>query len=384
MAQTEEYITLLWERYLSNKASLEEVEELYHFSKDSLHDEQNYEYARVAEAKLHFSNSVLIEPPELLLEQILHNRSAHRVHFLKTSWFRYAAAIIIVLGTAAYFWFNYKELGSNRKMLSKASIEYKVSTDIASGTNKATLTIGNNNVIDLASTKKGITVGSFITYTDGEKIADIGQQLELTTPRGGQYQAVLPDGSTVWLNAASSIKFPSKFTGNQRSVEIRGEVYLEIAKNSGQPFVVHTNKATIEVLGTNFNINAYEDEAGLRTTLLDGSIKVTAGAKAILLQPGQQAQVINNQIQVLKKIDLEQVIAWKNGLFRFTDTNIKEIMRQAARWYDVDIIYEGNVDELNFSGFISRKQNIAELLRLLEATGLVHFKIEGRKVTVTK
>jgi transmembrane sensor len=259
---------------------------------------------------------------------------AHRVHFLKTAWFRYAAAVIILAATSATIY-----LLNNQSDDSPKSSESMVQTDIVPGTNRAVLTVGNKT-IDLSSNKTGIRVGNSIRYTDGEKIADAGQQLLLTTPKGGQYQAVLPDGSKVWLNAASSVKFPSKFTGDTREVEITGEVYLEIVKNSRQPFYVTTGKTTIHVLGTSFNVNAYSDESSIKTTLVEGSVKVKIGERESLLKPGQQAK-ITDEITVSDKVDIDAVMAWKNGRFQFEGAGIEEVMRQIARWYNLEVVYEG-------------------------------------------
>jgi len=215
----------------------------------------------------------------------------------------------------------------------------------------------------------------------------------ITTPRGGQYQVMLSDGSKVWLNAASSLHFPTSFTGQQRIVELTGEAYFEVAHVSAVgeknklPFIVKIITASgarreVEVLGTHFNINAYNDESVVKTTLLEGSVKMTQESGSTLLIPGQQAQLNSNgDVNILKDADMDEAIAWKNGMFQFKKVDIKTIMRQIARWYDVDIEYQKNVDE-KFYAEISRNTNVSNVFRILEETGGVHFVIEGKKVVV--
>jgi ferric-dicitrate binding protein FerR (iron transport regulator) len=201
---------------------------------------------------------------------------------------------------------------------------------------------------------------------------------------------VLPDGSKVWLNAASSLRFPTGFAGHERKVELVGEAYFEVAKNAAMPFKVTVkplpgNTASapmeVEVLGTEFNINAYGDETDRRTTLIQGSVKITAGSGQSLLQPGQQARVNTGGLQIMPGVDTDEVIAWKNGLFQFKEANIQSIMRQVSRWYDVEVEYNGNVNQL-FFGKIPRRVPVSTVLKILESTGWAHFTIEGKKITV--
>jgi transmembrane sensor len=204
----------------------------------------------------------------------------------------------------------------------------------------------------------------------------------LTTPPGGQYKLTLPDGSKVWLNAASSIKYPTAFIGNTRQVETTGEVYFEIAKDASKPFKVLQNEMEVEVLGTHFNINGYIDEAVFRTTLLEGSIKITTPKGNDILKPGQQAQVQKTGVvKIINDADLEETMAWKDGNFYFENSDIYTVMRQIARWYDVDVTYKGTVSK-HFLGTISRNVNLSQVLSMLQQTGEVKFKIEGRKVIV--
>lgn len=210
----------------------------------------------------------------------------------------------------------------------------------------------------------------------------------VSTRRGGQFQIVLPDGSKVWLNTVSSLRFPTAFTGTERVVELKGEAYFEVAKNAAMPFVVHVGTVgekdmDVRVLGTQFNVMAYDNEAEIRTTLLEGAVKVMKGDKSKVLTPGEQVKLDKQGGLTLdEKADVELAMAWKNGFTSFKSADIRSIMRQVERWYDIDVVYEGNVPERTFSGGISRDANLSELIRLLEVSK-IHFKIEGRKLTVT-
>jgi ferric-dicitrate binding protein FerR (iron transport regulator) len=201
---------------------------------------------------------------------------------------------------------------------------------------------------------------------------------------------LLPDGSHVWLNAASSLRYPSAFTGSQRRVELDGEAYFEVSKQvTGSkasvrplPFIVQANGTEVEVLGTHFNVMAYQDETSINTTLLEGAVRVSKDDHRQILKPGQQAQVNQSgAIALVKEADTEKAVAWKNGAFKFDGSDIGTIMRQAARWYDIEVAYKGKVNE-EFYGTFSQEMNLSQVLSALEKTGLVHFTIEGKKVTV--
>jgi len=216
----------------------------------------------------------------------------------------------------------------------------------------------------------------------------------IATPRGGQYQVILPDGSHVWLNAASSIRFPTMFATAARKVSVTGEVYFEVAKKINKstgkrlPFIVTADNQQVEVLGTHFNINAYTDEPLQKTTLFQGSIRIDRNEQSVILKPGQQAQVENNpassRLVVTSDINTEEVLAWKNGYFLFYSENIEGIMRQVSRWYNVDVTFEKGIPDETFGGSISRFENVSQLLNVLQRTGSVHFKVEGRRITVMK
>jgi ferric-dicitrate binding protein FerR (iron transport regulator) len=216
----------------------------------------------------------------------------------------------------------------------------------------------------------------------------------ISIPRGGQYKLQLPDGSKVWLNAASSLRFPTAFDDKERRVELKGEAYFEITplitkEGRKSRFIVDIDPfpgivgTRVEVLGTHFNIMAYNDERDMKTTLLEGAVKVTKGTATQLLVPGQQAR-INKEgpIRLVENVDVNEAVAWKNGYFQFTSDNLSTVMRQIARWYDVDISYEGKIPERQFGGKISRNANISEILRILELSN-VHFRIENKRIIVS-
>ncbi|SEO06676.1 FecR protein [Mucilaginibacter gossypiicola] len=271
-----------------------------------------------------------------------------------------------------------------------------IAQKIIPGGNKAVLTLADGSQIILDSAKRGLLASqqniSVKKATDGQLIYDASGQKQsnqsndqlayntISIPKGGQYQVVLPDGTKVWLNAASSLKFPVAFKGKERNVELSGEGYFEVAKNKAMPFRVAVNHTTVEVLGTHFNIMGYGDEASTNTTLLEGSVKIISGDKQKLIIPGEQARV-SDGIEVAK-VNAAQAIAWKNGNFNFAHENIETIMRKVARWYDVNIQYQGTTTHEGFVGTVPRSENISEVLNALELTGLVHFKIVERRVIV--
>ncbi|QIL40350.1 DUF4974 domain-containing protein [Pedobacter sp. HDW13] len=300
-----------------------------------------------------------------------------------------AATVLLAIGTSIYFGLD-KQKTEHRQLV--------VVNDIAPGSNTATLTLANGKKINLAALNNGQIAsqsGIRISKTaDGQLVyesianeTDPGSQPEFNTievPVGGQWQVILPDRSKVWLNALSSITYPLHFTGKERNVKISGEAYFEVAHNPKMPFKVHSNGQTVEVLGTHFNIMAYADEKLMKTTLLEGAVKVSEGKQTRLLVPGEQAQVGGGSIAVTRAIDVEDVVAWKNGYFKF-DENLEAIMAKVAKWYNVEIVYQFKPDpDIVYAGKVSRAKNISSLLKLIEFDGDVHFKIEGRRVIVMK
>ena len=257
---------------------------------------------------------------------------------------------------------------------------------------KAVLTLADGSAIILDNSPNGTVSKQGSTVVDKTSNGQLVYRSEttpttqaenintLSTPKGGQYQLQLPDGSKVWLNAASSIKFPAAFSGSERKVELIGEAYFEIAKNAQKPFkVVLAQGAVIEVLGTHFNVMAYQNEKNINTTLLEGSVKISKSSLALTIKPGEQA-VLNKTLQAYK-VDAEQEIAWQKGDFQFSNTDFAGILRELERWYDVDFVYE-ELPSKKLNGIVSRKYNLTQVLKMLEITGGVKFKMEGRQIRV--
>jgi len=267
---------------------------------------------------------------------------------------------------------------------------FPVSNDVAPGVNRATLILANGKQLVLDSARLG-TIAPDIIKTDSGKIfySENASAIPandafntLIVPQGGQYQVTLPDGSRVWLNAVSSLKYPVHFSGKDRVVELTGEGYFEIAKDPSKPFHVKAGNADIMVLGTHFNINCYENEPEIKTTLLEGSLKVALQNRTELLRPGEQASWINNgSINVAKDISTEDIVAWKSGLFSFHKEDIRSLMRQVARWYNVEVKFNGVV-QTHFNATVERSVPLSKLLEILEGTEDVHFKIENRIIIV--
>lgn len=306
-----------------------------------------------------------------------------------------AAAVLLVVGFGFYFYSNKHWLTDRQQVVAKVN-------DAAPGGNKATLILANGKAINLSDAKTGVVIDATkLTYNDGTSVNDpevkvaafdAHKQLAVRTPRGGTYHVILPDGTKVWLNAASMIKFPSIFADlKERRIELSGEAYFEVVKNKSMPFVVKTDNQEVVVLGTHFNINSYNDEESVKTTLLEGSVKVLAlnventgktvvANDGLLLRPGQQSIKSNTKWRVVEA-NIEESMAWKDGYFQFNRADIKTIMRQLARWYDIDVKYEGNVPNLKFEGNIQKNLTLAQAFKILNKSG-VHFKISGKEVTV--
>lgn len=279
----------------------------------------------------------------------------------------------------------------------------KSSTNITSaqvilpGSDQAVLTLSNGHKIELGQASTGHIAkesGSDVTkaskgqiiYSDAKSDGEIvDSQNNITIPNGGQWQLVLPDGSKVWLNSSTSLDFPTTFKNHaQRIVHLDGEAYFEIAKDKAHPFIVKSKQQEVTVLGTHFNINSYADEPTIKTTLAEGKIQILikSGAEKILM-PGEQASVSDNKLAITT-VDVEETLAWKNGYFRFNDEDIQSIMRKLSRWYNVEVSYTANTPNQRLNGKISRSKNIDQVLKALEATKTVHFKVQGRRVFVMK
>jgi transmembrane sensor len=332
-------------------------------------------------------------------------------------WLKVAAAVIVVtLSVYLYKQYNYHE-AALQPVVNKTR---PVNTDITPGGNKALLTLADGKQIVLENAKSGLLArqGNMdVNKQEDALIYNVSQKTGpsplatdhslLTTPvyntisipRGGHYRVVLPDGSKVWLNASSSLRFPMVFSGVERNVELWGEAYFEVEKDKNRPFIVTAindhrsngvgrNNMRIEVLGTHFNVMAYDDEPDMRVTLLEGKVKVSRTDSRLttidsrLLLPGQQALLNKDDKLSVSAGDTEGAVAWKNGYFKFSHENIRSVMNKISRWYDVDIAYKGKVPEKALWGTVSRFENVSDVLDMLASTGIIHFQLEGRKIIV--
>lgn len=300
-----------------------------------------------------------------------------------------AASAIGVLLLTTFLFIN---KGGSKGIVKANVTEHRFKDDVSPGGDKAILTLADGSTVVLDDAQNGILAqqgNSKVIKLDGKILYDPANKNSkevvyniISTPRGGQYQLELPDGSLVWLNATSSIRFPTSFVEKERRVEITGEAYLEVAKNRDKPFIVTVNNAEVQVLGTHFNINSYNDEDDVKTTLLEGSVKFVNGGNANILKPGQQSQLTKDgAVKVVSDVDVDKVVAWKNGFFHFESAGIETIMRQLSRWYDVEIEYKGKTDDL-FIAEMRRNIKLSDALKALELTGRVRFEIEGKKIIV--
>lgn len=314
-------------------------------------------------------------------------QTVHRIHFLRRGFLKYAAAILFIAGIAGWFWYT------------SGSTEQKNNTEVAQtprdiqpGSNKALLILADGSEIILDSANNGniaqqgntniekLSGGAIRYHSNGTSTAAMTNTMR--TPRGGQFQLTLPDGTAVWLNAASSITYPVAFNGSDRKVTITGEAFFQIARAPAKPFLVNVdNRSTVQVLGTQFNVNAYPDEPVMATTLLEGSVQVGSLGNKIILKPGQQSSISNKdqQISVNPNADVERAIAWKNGRFDFNGLELPAIMRQLERWYDINVEFAGPVSKETYRGRLTRDLTLTQVLGILNNMD-VKCRLEGRKL----
>lgn len=301
----------------------------------------------------------------------------------------FAASVIGLVLVATFMLMN--KNGTSGIANSNAN-EQRFKEDVSPGGDKATLTLADGSVIVLDNVQNGtlaqqgnakiIKLDGKLSYDQTNKNSKEVVYNTIATPKGGQYQLELPDGSLVWLNSSSSIHFPTSFVKKERRVDITGEAYFEVAKDPGKPFIVSVNNSEVQVLGTHFNINSYHEEDDLKTTLLEGSVRFVKDATTSILKPGQQAQLTKNgSVRVVSDVDVDKVVAWKNGLFDFENAGIETVMRQLSRWYDVEVEYNGKTDDL-FIAEMRRNIKLSDALKALELTGRVRFDIQGKKIIV--
>lgn len=296
-----------------------------------------------------------------------------------------AAAVLFVIACSVFY--LYKPRANQVVAASKNNID-----SIKPGDNKAVLTLADGTIIELDSANnialaqsqsniRQMDIG--ILQVGGANHSNGGENI-LNTPKGGQYKIVLSDGTQVWLNAASSLHFPGSFSTAERKVSLEGEAYFEVAKDAKHPFIVNVaDGSEVKVLGTHFNVMSYPEENHTETTLLEGSVEVKKQGRLLKLQPGEQARSVGDEKQVLKRdVDLDAVVAWKNGVFSFDNADVKTVMTQLARWYDIEVVYKGKITS-HFVGTIPRSAGLSEVLQMLELTGTIHFTQEGKIITVS-
>jgi ferric-dicitrate binding protein FerR (iron transport regulator) len=387
----------LFRKYLDGRCSDEELALLLSYFRKSENEIRLRELIREGLEKTSDNEgeenwSVVTEQTLKNILQQINAESTRTIPFYRRYWVRVAASLLIILSVGAYFFYpsQKKSEGPTRAIEQIANVP-----DLLPGDNKAVLILADGSQVVLDSAGNGIIAqqgsvqiqlqdGQILYSGSGSKIDPI-QYNTVSTPRGGQYQLVLSDGTKVWLNAESSLRYPAHFPGTERKVYLTGEGYFEVAKNN-VPFRVDIDsRSTVEVMGTHFNVNAYREELSLNTTLLEGRVKVISqvSSAALELSPGQQSRLSQNgQIELNRSPNIEDVMAWKNGKFQFGEaSDIKSIMNQISRWYDVDVVYEGEVTD-HIGGTISRDVKASKVFEMLEMTGSVKFKIEGKKVIV--
>ncbi|MGX5819080.1 FecR family protein [Chitinophaga lutea] len=382
----------LFEKLVQGKMTTQEIRRM----ESLLHDGQNARDAQemIASYFVNADNATIpLADRKVAFEDMIRRATEKekpletpRTRFLRRDWLRYAAAILVICVVGAYFW------KADKPKPTLATGNKASQTDILPGGNRAVLKLADGSEIILDSAADGNIArqgnaaivklaGGQIAYNPEGQAQDDALINTMITPRGGQYQLTLPDGTRAWLNAASSIQFPVAFTGATRSVKITGEVYFEVSKDEQKPFVVDVNgKSTIQVLGTSFDVNGYEDDGGIRTALVEGSVRVVAGNSQVVLKPGYEA--IGNESKILTRpADLDQALAWKNGLFNLEGLQLPAVMRQLERWYDVDVRYEGPVPSNVFRGKMYRSVKLSTVLERFRDMG-INCKIEGNTVVV--
>ncbi|QMU30884.1 FecR family protein [Adhaeribacter radiodurans] len=312
-----------------------------------------------------------------------------------TEYLKYAAVLLLVClaGAFAFKKIYFNQNTNNKANLSIAEKPKRVTPATKIKKNKAQLLLASGSVIDLENQQNGIiwnkngaritknkTELHFSFSPDAIHNTDKSGVNTLTTPAGSQYKITLPDGSEVWLNASSTLSFSNSFKKKNRVVELSGEAYFEVAKDKHKPFLVMANNTTVEVLGTHFNVMAYQEEKSINTTLLEGSVKISNNNSHTIIKPGYQAKA-GKTIEV-EKVNVDAAVAWKKGLFQFQNTDLKTIMRQLERWYGIEISFKGAIRNQHFTGIISQQNDIAQVLKMIQLSGKLNFKIEGKKVII--
>jgi ferric-dicitrate binding protein FerR (iron transport regulator) len=396
--ENKEYINQLLYKYLDDQASEEEVRALF-TELEGQRDQAGWEelLLPVFEAKKQVNDYNPAQWEEMISNILQHPPATVAVPAKTIRLFPFprmvaAAVVLLVIASGMLLWRSGKMTDDRLQVTGKA--------DIAPVGNKAVLTLADGSTVLLDSSAKGLLAqqaGMQITKSaDGELMykSVIGHQSSvissafntLSTPRGGQYKLTLPDGTQVWLNAATTLRYPVHFAADERRVEMTGEAYFEVTANAKAPFKVISNGQEVKVLGTEFNVNAYTDENNIKTTLIQGSVSVTnptsANPTSAILRPGQQAQVNGNRVIVADNVNLEQVVAWKNGQLAMENLDLKAVMRQISRWYDVEVVYDGALPGGRFGGILDQKLYLSNIMEVLEERG-VRCRLEGQKLYIS-
>lgn len=387
-------IVKLFEKYLNNQCAIDELETVISIiESEGYLEEWNHVLSQDAEQILESKNYSTsrseisrLETHHKLLNSIRAGEKVPPMKTFKSFWkpLSIAAAASFVI---FFSWWFFVRMDNQ---ITSANYQIKYDSDIAPGKTGARLRLTTGKVVNLDGSKNELVIGNkSLSYSDG---TDLGYAAEVQgsnsytawTDNGNMYKLTLPDGTQVWLNAGSQLDFPAKFTGHRRLVNLKGEAFFKVAKNKTQPFVVECEGQQVEVLGTEFNINSYLDERATKTTLVEGSISITSTESKFIMKPGQQASLNAEGSLVISAADTTLATAWKNNKFIFENNDIQSVMRMIKRWYNVDVIYASDLPQVTFGGKVSRFQHVSGVLRVLERTGGVHFKIEGNKIYVSK
>ncbi|MFC3197138.1 FecR family protein [Parapedobacter deserti] len=323
---------------------------------------------------------------EKMLERVLAGirHKEPKKHTQAVLW-KYAAAAALVIFSLAGLW-ALKDLTTK-----DAHPQTELGAHLLPGKNKAVLTLSNGQQVELSSEQEGIVISEQLTYSNGvpllehEQHPDNAMQMALTTPRGGQYQIVLPDGSKVWLNADSKLEYPRTFSADHRNVVLEGEAYFEVVENREKPFIVTTAKETVEVLGTNFNVSAYKDEPVSSVALIEGKVKISLpNQRSTIIYPGQQTLIDGSAMRV-ESVDVNECVSWKNGEFMFNNETLESAMRKLARWYNIEVDVAPSLQDISIWGSVSRYDNFDKVLRIIKmAEENIQFEVKGRRVTLMK
>lgn len=384
----------LFDRHFAKTCTGAEREELAVIILSGKHEDEIKDYLQQAWESTNNTEDMDRGKSEDIIRSILTSAPIikQKVAKIHRIWKRVAAAAAIILMVSIGGYFVFKN-NIPKEIAKLEPQEKRFKNDIAAPSiTKSTITLEDGSIVALDSVSSGTlaTQGDVhvVKTADGKVIYDgTSNKLvynTLTNPRGSKVVDItLSDGSRVWLDAGSSVTYPVAFVGNERKVSITGEAYFEVTHDATKPFVVSKGETTVQVLGTHFNVNAYDDEGAIKVTLLEGSVKVSmVNGQSAMIKPGEQAKVVDGKLSIAKGVDLVETMAWKNGLFTFNEATIETLMKQIEKWYDVDINYEGKATTSHFVVTIPRTVTMSNVFKILEETGGVHFKIEGRKVTV--